>query len=155
MGPELFGGTYHHNSILLAPLPAQFKFNITLRTTLCHPLLLHFKLFNTPYPRITNNFQVPPPQVTFENGIALRYSFHSNISPYPICLILSCYDEKTLLISPKTIPSWAQPFYAMFYSWVLRTQKMSPHKNNACILSRLTQYLLVLVILPYPSMYNI
>ncbi len=53
------------------PLPAHFKFNITLRNTLCHPLLPHFDLFNTPYPHITNNFQLPL-QVTFENGIALK-----------------------------------------------------------------------------------
>ncbi len=63
-------------NILLPPpptLPRHFKFNITLITTLCHPILPHFKLFNTHYPRITNNFQaLPPPlRVTFENGIAL------------------------------------------------------------------------------------
>ncbi len=43
------------------PLPVHFKFNITLRNTLCHPLLSHFDLFNTSYTRITNNFQVHPP----------------------------------------------------------------------------------------------
>ncbi len=52
-GTQTFlGATYHHNSILLTP-PAHFKFNITLRNTLCHPLLPHFDLFTTPALRIT------------------------------------------------------------------------------------------------------
>ncbi len=44
------------------PLPVHFKFNITFKNTLCHPLLPHFDLFSTPYPLITNNFQGPPPR---------------------------------------------------------------------------------------------
>ncbi len=59
---------------MLTPPSAHFKFNITLRTTLYHPSLLpHFELFNTPYPHIMNNFQVPSP-ATFKNGIALNQS---------------------------------------------------------------------------------
>ncbi len=50
-------------------VPPQFNFvdspyllildSILHLETLCHPLLPHFDLFNTPYPCITNNFQVP------------------------------------------------------------------------------------------------
>ncbi len=72
--PELFGAvpttTIQFCWPYPIPLSVHFKFNITLRNTLCHPLVPHFDLFNTPLPLITNNFQVPP-WVTFENGIAL------------------------------------------------------------------------------------
>ncbi len=62
-GPELFWGYLppQFHFVSPPPLPAHFKFNITLRNTLCHPLLPHFDLFSTPYPRITNSFQFPRP----------------------------------------------------------------------------------------------
>ncbi len=59
---NFFGGYLPPQFIFADPsLPAHFKFNITLRNTLCHALHPHFDLFNTPYPCITNNFQAPPP----------------------------------------------------------------------------------------------
>lgn len=54
-GPELFLGLVPTTAIrfFAIPLPAHFKFNITLRTTLFLPLIPHFKLqiiFQSPQP---------------------------------------------------------------------------------------------------------
>ncbi len=46
------------------PLPVHFKFIITLRTTLCHPLLPQFELFNTPIPALRIIFRSFPSWVT-------------------------------------------------------------------------------------------